>query len=223
MADLDTNNFPPLGSAAKETKEPDEEWELLSAGAEAPAENDIPAKEEKAKTTVVQGNPKMLRHCASSPDLRCFDHSIYEEDEEDEHKEAEDSSYGMLSTPGSVITWGSGLSFKDALKTSTGKEQDTTSDSPISPSRTPRPFRKPRIIVKAPSIRRCSQSSPNLMGLIQEDQETVMGETDAAEFYHRKAKGAQGRSNGLKLRPDEAKRKQYAVNKRDIQRQASLK
>jgi len=47
----------------------------------------------------------------------------------------------------------------------------------------------------------------------------VLGDTDAMDFYHRKAKGSMSRSNGLKIRPDEAKRKEISMYKKDLQRQ----
>ncbi len=46
-----------------------------------------------------------------------------------------------------------------------------------------------------------------------------MGETDAHDYYSRKAQGAMGRKNGLKIRPDEAKRLQITMAKKDMQRQ----
>jgi hypothetical protein len=39
------------------------------------------------------------------------------------------------------------------------------------------------------------------------------------EFYHRKAKGISGRTNGMKLRPDEAKRRDIIMAKKESQRQ----
>lgn len=248
MTDFDMN-FPPLGdpgprtsSAGKESKEADEEWEMLSTEEDLlvdEGENDVVPASSSSGGVIVEGNPNIVHHCNSSPDLRCFD--IFEEDDdqfdEGEEQKVEDaSSFAILSTPGSVISWASsGRSFRDALNSSpaavamagaAGSQQERSSTA--APASAPRPFRKAKIVVAATTptttalIRRCSQSSPNLLGLIHEDHE-VMGDTDAMDFYHRKAKGAQGRASGLKLRPDEAKRKQYSVNKRNLQRQGSLK
>mmetsp|Transcript_129 Transcript_129/g.179 ORF Transcript_129/g.179 Transcript_129/m.179 type:complete len:488 (+) Transcript_129:308-1771(+) len=46
----------------------------------------------------------------------------------------------------------------------------------------------------------------------------VLGDTDAMDFYHRKDKGSKGTSNKKKLRPDEAKRKDIIMHKKDLQR-----
>ena len=242
MPDFD-KEFPPLGAtmpSGKESKEPDEEWELLTTDDEDHAENDISSTGEeevqmkRASSVVVHGNPKILRHCTSSPNLRCFAH-VFEEDDDDEEHKVEDSSYAMVSNVGSVISMSSsGRSFRDAfLSSPIHEDKATTETDPITATNTaPRPYRKAKmVVIKPPSlIRRCSKSSPNLLGLIHEDlannvvddqEGEILGDTDAAEYYHRKSKGAQGRSNGLKLRPDEAKRKAYAVNKRNLQRQAS--
>ena len=222
MPDFD-NDFPPLNAgmttpSGKESKEADEEWELVSTEDEH-TEND----EQEEKPVVVHGNPKTLRHCASSPDLRCFA-KIYEEDDQEQEEKAQDT-FDMVSNVGSVWSTSSGLSFRDAFLASPIREDQQVEDAEPSsgPHTAPRPYRKPKIVVKSPSLmRRCSKSSPNLLGLIQEDEE-VLGDTDATEYYSRKSKGAQGRSNGLKLRPDEAKRKAFSVNKRNLQRQNSAK
>uniref|UniRef100_A0A7S3P8Q8 Uncharacterized protein n=1 Tax=Amphora coffeiformis TaxID=265554 RepID=A0A7S3P8Q8_9STRA len=224
--------FPPLlgGGLAKNegsAKEPEEDWQIVSTGDEDDdqAENDISStgeEEQETKPAAVIVNPKILRHCASSPDLRHL-HHISEEDH------VEDSSFAMVSGVGSVISvasgssaWASGRSFRDAFLSSPARQDKVDEEEPAesSSSSPTRRFRKPKIVVAEPSlIRRCSQSSPNLLGLINENDDEIMGETDANDYYHRKSKGAQGRANGLKLRPDEAKRKAFAVNKRSMQRQ----
>jgi hypothetical protein len=47
----------------------------------------------------------------------------------------------------------------------------------------------------------------------------VMGDTDAMDFYHRKEKGSQATSNKKKERPDEAKRKEISMYKKELQRE----
>jgi len=94
-----------------------------------------------------------------------------------------------------------------------------------------RPKRKPRLVVN--TIKRCSKSTGDLRSLvsIQEDTDTdfkgsgstiqeedVLGETDAMEYYYRKKSGVLNHKNGLKLRPDEAKRKEMIIHKRNAQR-----
>jgi len=46
----------------------------------------------------------------------------------------------------------------------------------------------------------------------------VMGDTDAMDFYHRKEAGSKSTQNKKKERPDEAKRKQISMHKKDMQR-----
>lgn len=229
MPDFD-QEFPPLGapSRGQASKESDEEWQLISTGDEDDqTENDVSStgeeRETKTATVIIQGNPKFLRHSASSPDLRVFDHILGEEEENDEDK-VEDSSFSMVSNGGSVVSMASGRSFRDAFLSSPVKEDKVDESEPTAhtTNTSTRGYRKPKkIVVTQPStlMRRCSKSSPNLLGLIHEHDDEIVGETDAIEFYHRKSKGAQGRANGLKLRPDEAKRKAFAVNKRNMQRQ----
>lgn len=53
-------------------------------------------------------------------------------------------------------------------------------------------------------------------------EEEVMGETDAEEFYNYKSMGSVSRKNSLKIRPDEAKRKQFIMHKRGSQRRRQL-
>lgn len=53
--------------------------------------------------------------------------------------------------------------------------------------------------------------------------EEVLGETDAQEFYKRKETGKLGRENGLKSRPDEAKRLDIILAKKELQREQQKK
>ena len=51
------------------------------------------------------------------------------------------------------------------------------------------------------------------------NESDIMGDTDAMDFYHRKEKGSKGTSNKKKIRPDEAKRKEISMHKKEMQRQ----
>ncbi len=93
---------------------------------------------------------------------------------------------------------------------------------------------RPKLIISP--IKRCAKSTGDLRsmviheepeddgfgggggGTIHEDE--IMGETDAMEFYSRKTKGSLNRQNGLKIRPDEAKRKEFIIHKKNAQRKA---
>lgn len=97
------------------------------------------------------------------------------------------------------------------------------------------------IVVQSPStpsknMRRCSKSTNDLLGLtISEEFDTcnsgVASSTSSRllctdqlyedEVYYRKAIGAASRVNGLKLRPDEAQRRDMILYKKDQQRQLS--
>jgi hypothetical protein len=97
---------------------------------------------------------------------------------------------------------------------------------------------KPKIVVMTTTRMRKYESSPNLYGLASssystsitttttratasstDDEDLILGDTDAMEYYHRKAKGVTDRKNGMKLRPDEAKRRDIVMYKKGLQRQ----
>lgn len=93
---------------------------------------------------------------------------------------------------------------------------------------------RPKLVVN--TIKRCTKSTGDLRSLvIHEDPEDdgfggggggtiheheVLGDTDASEFYNRKNKGSISRHNGAKIRPDEAKRKEMIIHKKNAQRKA---
>ena len=51
-----------------------------------------------------------------------------------------------------------------------------------------------------------------------DDDDDILGYSDANEYYERKRQGHQSRRNGLKVRPDEAKRRLMSMHKKDLQR-----
>lgn len=99
---------------------------------------------------------------------------------------------------------------------------------------------RPRLVVNP--IKRCAKSTGDLRSMViveEEDdghgcygggggvvggdsimEEEILGDTDASEFYNRKQKGSTSRQNGKKLRPDEAKRKDFIIHKKEAQRRA---
>eukprot|EP00557_Chaetoceros_sp_GSL56_P004420 CAMPEP_0176499100 /NCGR_PEP_ID=MMETSP0200_2-20121128/12723_1 /TAXON_ID=947934 /ORGANISM="Chaetoceros sp., Strain GSL56" /LENGTH=308 /DNA_ID=CAMNT_0017897449 /DNA_START=268 /DNA_END=1194 /DNA_ORIENTATION=- len=101
---------------------------------------------------------------------------------------------------------------------------------------------KPKLVVN--TIKRCAKSTGDLRSLvIHEDPEDdgyggggggggggimgnvihedeILGDTDATEFYSRKSKGSLSRHNHAKIRPDEAKRKEMILYKKNAQRMA---
>jgi hypothetical protein len=232
------NDWPALPPGANSpVRQAEDDWELLSSDEDVlAAENDSTSSAEEEKMADPHGrviiNHKLLHHAASSPNLRVFAKHVTEADEDSaatpEQKVDDASSFAMVSTVDSVwsTATGGGKSFRDALFASPIREdgaddaEEAATSTKVAPSSAPRRYRKPKIVV-AP-IHRCSKSTGDLrsLALIHEEGD-VLGDTDATEYYHRKTKGAQGRSNGMKLRPDEAKRKEFAVNKRKVQRQNS--
>lgn len=55
--------------------------------------------------------------------------------------------------------------------------------------------------------------------IIYEDEE-ILGYSDAQEYYDRKSHGSSGRAKGQRIRPDEAKRKEMIIHKKNAQRRA---
>jgi hypothetical protein len=201
-----------------------EDWELLAddddddkEGKEAHINN-----ETKDETPVVQVvNRKILRHAQSSPNLhRAFDMEAVMEDDDDDAS----GSFAMISGPGSVMSMSSNFSFRDAILSPGAAASTSTEDEQAAGAalkiRQARPRVKPRFVVKKP-MKRCIKSTGDLKSLVIQEDEEVIGASDAMEFYHRKALGVQTRKNGLKLRPDEAKRKQMIMHKKGLQRSES--
>ena len=75
---------------------------------------------------------------------------------------------------------------------------------------------KPKFVV-AP-IRRCTKSTGDLQSLTLVNEE-IMGDHDGVEYHAQKSAGQKGRQNGQKIRPDEAKRREIILNKKNLQRQ----
>mmetsp|Transcript_6406 Transcript_6406/g.9309 ORF Transcript_6406/g.9309 Transcript_6406/m.9309 type:complete len:310 (+) Transcript_6406:100-1029(+) len=67
-----------------------------------------------------------------------------------------------------------------------------------------------------------TNASSFLQNSIPIQEEEVMGETDAEEFYSYKAMGSVSRKKSLKIRPDEAKRKQFIMHKKGSQRRRQI-
>lgn len=224
----------------------DGDWENLQPLSPPPSMSQRPRSVSVVSNVaaVERGNRPLLRHCASSPDLRHL-HNLddvgeedddYDEDEDYDviNNDAESLSYAVLSGPGSVISMASGFSFRDAILSPGGgvgaiNEEPTPSSPsashggtrPIPRTEPRKPRARPQFVVKP--IRRCSKSMVDLRSLAEahnEDDDEAMGATDAMDFYHRKALGAKGRTNGLKIRPDELKRKQFTLQRKEMQRQA---
>jgi hypothetical protein len=185
-----------------------------------------------------KGIPKVM----STPDLHVVSHYKLEDSDEDGGHDIEtvgdvstDDPFVKVRLPNAIIT--KKPSFKDAILLNlqeTVKEQLAMEvDSASRPLQEKRRV-KPKFVVK--KITRCSHSTGDLTSLstIRDGVEEVyssgcsvlptvhdiVGATDAEDFYERKRHGEESRRNGLKLRPDEAKRKEFAMCKRAMQRQS---
>ena len=169
----------------------------------------------------LSSNPKLLRHSASSPDIRSpreLPMLHEQEGEDDEATEFDgDEDFTMISkrqVPGAPV------SFRDAIlvqASQTKSDNDNNADNSQSSSTSRPRIRQAKYVVVQTTMTRCAKSTGDLRSLSQCDSE-IMGETDAMDFYHRKALGAKGRVSGLRLRPDEAKRKEMTMNKKNMQR-----
>jgi hypothetical protein len=229
----------------EEGQHDDGDWENLQPLSPPPSNQRPRSVSVVSNVAMVERTRPLLRHCASSPDLRHL-HNLDEEEDDDNdedeydvinNNDAETLSFAVLSGPGSVMSMASGFSFRDAILSPGGVGTIREEPLPSSPSGSsggtrkavpktePRkPRAQPRFVVKP--IRRCSKSMGDLRSLAEGPEnedggaEEVMGATDAMDFYHRKALGAKGRTNGLKIRPDELKRKQFTLQRKEMQRQA---
>jgi len=208
-----------------ESNESDEMWPTLNeahgSSDETPAKEDDNGWEivrqdddtdENIEIQVVPSAMRKLRHCASSPDLRFIGRAleaVEEHNDEDITVDSIDSSAVLVSKKT--------ISFRDAIL-SPSKEPVDEKKEQESAEKTaaPRPKVKPKFVVKP--IKRCSKSTGDLRSLVIHEDE-VLGESDAMDYYHRKSMGATGRVNSLKTRPDEAKRKNFTMQKKQMQRQ----
>ena len=172
-----------------------------------------------------------------------------EEEEDDEEEFDGSSSMVMVSGPPSVLSescWSSGgasssskISFRDAIM----KKHTVAGSSPgtqeeIQPKMVKKkkptfvvsPIKRPKSTGDLRSLARIAES--NIHQQYDDDgggfgggggggggDEIIVGETDAELFYNQKAKGKVGRKNGKKIRPDEKKRLDIIMAKKDDQRQ----
>lgn len=179
----------------------------------------------------------------STPDLHAH-YNLYDSDEDVGHDSmgtagdvSTDDQYVKVRVPTAVIT--RKPSFKDAILLNlqeTAKEHQAMEGDSLSQLLQEKRRMKPKFVVKR--ITRCSHSTGDLTSLstirdgVEEAYSSgctvlptvhdILGATDAEEFYERKRHGEESRRNGLKLRPDEAKRKEFAVCKRAMQRQTQI-
>lgn len=184
------------------------------------------------------------KNSQSAPDLRELEASELLAETKGDDTQTDVSSSGVIvsnppsvadvSTASTVVVsnnnkpssnpWGSPnkVSFKDAIMSPSkapSRSAGGTTKAAVPPVR-----RKIKTRFVVTPIKRCAKSTGDLLSLAanyedeDEDGGEVMGATDAMEYYNRKSHGAHGRANGQKIRPDEAKRKEMIVHKKNLQR-----
>eukprot|EP00535_Pseudo-nitzschia_heimii_P006572 CAMPEP_0197177088 /NCGR_PEP_ID=MMETSP1423-20130617/2813_1 /TAXON_ID=476441 /ORGANISM="Pseudo-nitzschia heimii, Strain UNC1101" /LENGTH=259 /DNA_ID=CAMNT_0042626579 /DNA_START=254 /DNA_END=1033 /DNA_ORIENTATION=- len=225
-------------ASSQEQNVMDSDWELISDANEGSEDKSFDLVEpiladiEKVnfqtasstkKSGAIEGKPHCLKHAQSTPDFGSL----------------ASSSMVMVSRPPSVIlsqsSWSGTLkiSFRDAIMKEKDEEvegQDTTGKGEEGKVQQPKIVRKkPTFVVKP--IRRFSSTGDlqSLARIVENgdsqgdndpyNKDLVVGDTDAELYYSRKAQGKLGRKNGRKIRPDEAKRLQITMDKKDAQRQ----
>mmetsp|Transcript_15136 Transcript_15136/g.22327 ORF Transcript_15136/g.22327 Transcript_15136/m.22327 type:complete len:211 (-) Transcript_15136:41-673(-) len=183
---------------------------------------------------IVPESPSKLPKSVSTPDfglytfedesISCASNSVVIEEDEDvcviKHDATAPSSVGENAVKVKRVP-----SFKDAILLNaeeTLKEEERRKAAAIEKSRSLTPqkgYRQPKFAIR--KISRNFKSTGDLTSLIehQEEEEEVLGATDASEFYARKSKGNVSRVNSTKLRPDEAKRREYIIYKKNVQRE----
>ena len=155
------------------------------------------------------------------------------------------SSAVLVSGPPSVWSAAGGISFKDAILKNQ-KPAAASSSPAVAPKESQSSSNhhhhhhshhsshhkhkkvikkvKPTFVVTP--IKRASKSTGDLLGLLHDgveldddgDDEAILGDSDAMEYYGRKSAGAMNRKNGRKSRPDEAKRLQMTMAKKADQK-----
>ena len=125
-----------------------------------------------------------------------------------------------------TTAWSTARSFRDVIleKPQSIPSQTTTSTiHKANNNKSARSKIQSKFVVVKPVPRRQSRRDwENSLQNSSDDCWLVLGETDAAEYYNRKALGAIGRRNGKKTRPDEATRLQMTMSKKNQQRQRQL-
>jgi hypothetical protein len=143
----------------------------------------------------------------------------------------------MLSSPTTEHTTTSyrtmALSSHQTKETSTTspRQQIQQTSKPRQRSRIQPKFTVVQCTTPIKQIRRCSKSAGDLFALNlseEMDQDKSLSYSGVCtdrlyddEVYYRKAIGATSRANGMKLRPDEAQRREMIIQKKDRQRQAT--
>lgn len=199
----------------------------------------VPSYVSPQKRIIVTPTPvqrRALNHCQSSPDFG----GIAFDDEDSGvtsavlvEKNDESSSFSIIDEEEeSLVKVKRVPSFKDAIllnaqeiEQEKKKERLELERREAALSRQKQRLRS-KLIVR--EIKRCAKSTPDLSSLVNclpkvEEDHEILGDTDATDYYARKSYGLTAYKSSRRLRIDEAKRKQYAINKRNSQRVGGTK
>jgi len=219
-------------------EENSQNWEVLSD-----SEKDVPTTEQVVRLVEIDA----LHRCVSSPNLsmRNVLHTDEFSDvdsyldvrslQTEGTKKGSSDDWSMISS--TTGTFKKSPSFKDMLLMNADSKQDQARKELQEKLRQNVVERKtitPTFVVSkvhTSRLKRCGFSTGDLQDAhytldkrelpTQEStipEEEVVGDSDAMEFYSQKAMGSTSRAKGLKLRPDEAKRKEYSLYKKEIHR-----
>ena len=217
----------------------DNEWELLNSHSQQ--------QQQDAAFELVVAPSSPLRHCNSSPNLKTMQTPVNSnvfDNNNNLASVAEDTNTGsdsftLVSNPTSSSGGGGGaMNFRRAILDSSSGTQTTNNTSPPTtplPNNNNKTIRKalsPRFVV-VPVLRRCSKSTGDLLqhaanaALDDEDPHSSWHPDNHDDddhmhddqYFNQKAMGTASFTAGRKLRPDEAKRKEYSVRKKQLQRQ----
>ena len=218
----------------------DNEWELLNSHTQQ--------QQQDAAFELVVAPSSPLRHCNSSPNLKTMQTPVNSnvfDNNNNLASVAEDTNTGsdsftLVSNPTSSSGGGGGaMNFRRAILDSSSGTQTTNNTSPPTTplpnnnnNKTIRKALSPRFVV-VPVLRRCSKSTGDLLqhaanaALDDEnphsswhpDNDDDDDHMHDDQYFNQKAMGTASFTAGRKLRPDEAKRKEYSVRKKQLQRQ----
>lgn len=241
----DPMDFPELEPSDINNNKEGEDWELVPEDAAVPqVKFQLTTSQQTSQQTnqeiAHKENPKMLLHSQSSPNLR--DYTIEESESDSEssfehveqpHASQDDASsnFSLVSgTPSVNSIWSSRISFKDALLKKDQAPIPEDSEAQQQPQKKHHGQRikkiKPKFIVQQVAPLKHAKSMGDLTKCLEDDDddgEDVLGDSDAHEYYSRKAQGSLGRRNGRKQRPDEKKRLQITMAKKNSQRARQAK
>lgn len=189
------------------SESPDVEWEMLKDEESSHSCNNSNTNNSSFEVVGVppEENTANIPHCQSTPNF--MDSSLL--DSKLEGIEEEQDSFELVSGVGSVWTSTHSVSFKEAILSPKTSVTQHTNKVPAPVPRKQRNRIQPKFLVVTP--KRCSKSTGDLQKLLCEEYDE--------EYYDLKSMGSTSYHNSQKLRPDEAKRRQHIINKKQHQRQ----